>query len=55
MFENTLEDPNCQTPMLIEYERTAKKSIWTFGLLNSETAYVFNVPEGTISKEVKLR
>lgn len=50
-----LEDTNCQTPMLIEYERTAKKSIWTFGLLNSETAYVFNVPEGTISKEVKLR
>lgn len=50
-----IEDPNCQTPMLIEYKRTAKMSIWTFGLLHSETAYVFNVPEGTISKEIKLK
>lgn len=50
-----IEDPDCQTPMLKEYKRTAKRSIWTFGHSSSETAYVFNVPEGTISKEIKLK
>ena len=45
----------CQEPILMEYKRTAKKSIWTFGLLSNETSYVFNVPEGTISKDITLR
>lgn len=49
-----IEDPNCQKPVLLEYESTAKKSIWTFGA-NSQTAYVFYVPEGTISKDVTLQ
>lgn len=50
-----IEDSKCQEPTLMEYKRTAKKSIWTFGLLTNETSYVFNVPEGTISKDIKLR
>lgn len=50
-----IEDSKCQEPTLMEYKRTAKKSIWTFGLLSNETSYVFNVPEGTISKDIKLR
>lgn len=49
-----IEDPACQKPMLMEYNRTAKKSIWTFGLLANETSYVFYVPEGTINKDIKL-
>ncbi len=49
-----IEDSKCQEPILMEYERTAKKSIWTFGIY-FETSYVFNVPEGTISKDIKLR
>ena len=50
-----IEDFKCQEPILMEYKRTAKKSIWTFGLLSNETSYVFNVPEGTISKDITLR
>lgn len=50
-----IEDSKCQEPILMEYKRTAKKSIWTFGLLSNETSYVFNVPEGTISKDIKLK
>ena len=49
-----IEDPDCQKPVLLEYERTAKKSIWTFGVA-SETNYVFYVPEGTISKDITLQ
>lgn len=49
-----VEDPNCEVPTLKEYKRTAKKSIWTFGVY-SETKYVFYVPEGTISKEINLK
>ncbi len=49
-----VEDSECQKPVLMEYGRTAKKSIWTFGLASDETSYVFYVPEGTISKEIKL-
>ena len=49
-----VEDPDCQKPMLMEYKRTAKKSIWTFGLFCNETSYVFYVPEGTINKDIKL-
>ena len=49
-----IEDSKCQEPILMEYKRTAKKSIWTFGIC-PETSYVFNVPDGTISKDIKLR
>lgn len=49
-----IEDPDCQKPVLLEYERTAKKSIWTFGVA-SETNYVFYVPEGSISKDITLQ
>lgn len=50
-----IEDSDCQKPMLMEYKRTAKRSIWTFGLFEHETSYVFYVPEGTISKDIKLK
>lgn len=49
------EDPNCTSPALQIFKRKAKITIWSFGLLDSETTYVFYVPEGTISKETKLK
>lgn len=49
-----IEDSECETPMLKVYSRKGKKSIWTFALFSKEEHYVFYVPEGTISKEVKL-
>ena len=49
-----IEDPACQKPMLMEYNRTAKKSIWSFAFLADQTSYVFYVPEGTINKDIKL-
>lgn len=48
------EDPNCKIPELLEYERRGKATIWTFGV-GGETKYVFHVPDGTISHEVKLK
>ena len=48
-----VEDPNCEVALLRHYQRTAKKSIWTFGLY-TEDMYVFYVPEGTISKSIGL-
>ena len=48
------EDPNCKSPVLLEYKRKAKPTIWTFGVWASETKYVFYVPEGTIQDQVKL-
>ena len=48
-----IEDSNCEVPVIRVYRKEAKKTIWTFGL-KSETKYVFYVPEGSISKEVKL-
>jgi len=48
-----VEDPNCEVPVIRVYKRDAKRTIWTFGLYG-ETKYVFYVPEGTISKEIKL-
>ena len=48
-----IEDPNCEVPVIRVYKRDAQKTIWTFGLA-SEAKYVFYVPEGSISKEVKL-
>ena len=49
-----IEDSNCETPVLRTYTRKGKKSIWTFAIWSDEFEHVFYVPEGTISKEVKL-
>lgn len=49
-----IEDTNCNTPIVMVYKREGKMSFWTFGWLNTQIKYVFYVPEGTISKEVKL-
>ena len=43
-----IEDAECEIPLLLKYEREAKRSIWTFGLNSNETKYVFYVPEGAI-------
>ena len=48
------EDPNCEKAVLLEYERKAKATFWTFGIGGSETKYVFYVPKGTIQKDIKL-
>ena len=47
------EDANCEVPVLKEYVRKGKMTIWTLGL-SQETQYVFYVPKGTIQKDVKL-
>ena len=49
-----IEDPNCTTPVIREYSQKAKRSIWTFALGQTNYKYNFYVPEGTISKDVKL-
>jgi len=49
------EDVNCKNPVLLEYRKKPKITIWTFGFLASKTKYVFYVPEGTIQKEVSLK
>jgi hypothetical protein len=56
LTENVIEseDSNCKIPVLRKYKRTAKKSIWTFGVAFEEK-YVFYVPEGSISKEINLQ
>lgn len=48
------EDKNCEVPVLKEYVRKGKMTIWTFGL-GREEKYVFYVPENTIAKDVKLK
>lgn len=48
------EDPNCKVPELLKYMRRGKATTWTFGV-GCEIKYVFHVPEGTISHEVKLK
>ncbi len=50
-----VEDPNCKQAVVRVYQREGKKSIWTFAFWTKETKYIFYVPEGTISKEVKLK
>lgn len=54
--ENVIEseDVNCEVPVLREYVRKGKITIWTFGL-GKEKKYVFYVPKGTIQKDVKLK
>lgn len=49
------EDPNCKTPVLLEYRTKSKMTIWSFGVGGDIMEYVFYVPEGTIQKEVKLK
>ena len=39
------EDTNCKVPVLLEYKRKSKITIWTFGFFSSETKYVLYVPE----------
>lgn len=48
-----IEDPNCEVPVIRVYQREAKRTVWTFACY-AETKYVFYVPEGTISREIKL-
>lgn len=48
------EDINCKVPELIEERRKGKVTIWSFGLIH-DTRYIFHVPYGTISHEVKLK
>lgn len=48
------EDINCKVPELIKERRKGKVTIWSFGLI-PDTRYVFHVPYGTISHEVKLK
>lgn len=50
-----VEDPNCEKAVVRVYQREGKRTIWTFALGTEETKYIFYVPEGTISKEVKLK
>lgn len=50
-----VEDPNCKVPVIREYYRKGKSSIWTFALCTGQCKYVFYVPEGTISKDVTLK
>lgn len=50
-----VEDPNCEKAVVRMYQREGKRTIWTFALGTEETKYIFYVPEGTISKEVKLK
>lgn len=49
-----VEDSAIKTPYLQVYERSGKKTIWTFALATTEYKYVFYVPVGSISREVKL-
>ena len=49
-----IEDPNCDVPVIRVYQRNGKMSFWTFAVASREYKYVFYVPEGSISKEVKL-
>lgn len=50
-----IEDPNCKKAVLKKYKKTAKKSIWTFGLWADKISYVFYVPEDTINKNIKIK
>lgn len=54
--ENVIEseDKNCEIPVLREYRRKGKITIWTFGF-GSEEKYDFYVPEGTIQRDTKLK
>lgn len=51
------EDKNCKIPELIVERKSPKRTIWTLGLGwdNTHVRYIFHVPYGTISHEVKLK
>lgn len=49
-----VEDKNCKKAVLRIYERKGIPTIWNMAVWNTETHYVFYVPEGTIQKEIKL-
>ena len=49
IIESELE--NYKDPVLMEYKRKSKMTIWTFGLGYAETKYVFYVPKGSIQRE----
>ena len=38
-------------PVLMEYNRNSKITLWTLGLGSSKTKYVFFVPKGSIQRE----
>ena len=50
-----VEDQNCEKAVVRVYEKEGKMSLWTLDWEPKKTKYVFYVPEGTISKEVKLK
>ena len=50
-----VEDPAIDKPYLQIYERSGKKSVWTFALNTTEYQYVFYVPAGTISRDIALK
>lgn len=58
--ENVIEseDPECKVPLLLEYRKVPRSTIWTFGTFDTgcrgERKYVFYVPKGTIKEEVNL-
>lgn len=49
-----IEDINCETPVLLKYKNKLGISKWRIILPGEATKYVFYVPEGTISHEIKL-
>ena len=49
IIESELE--NYKDPVLMEYKRKSKITIWTFGFGYAETKYVFYVPKGSIQRE----
>lgn len=49
----TVDNPTEGAPILIECERKAEPTIWTLGLENKETKYVFYNSDDTIN-EIKL-
>ena len=57
--ENVIEseDPECKDPLLLEYRKVPKSTIWTFGTFDPHCRgrkYIFYVPIGTIKEEVHL-
>lgn len=49
------EDSAATQAILQKFSRKGRMSAWTFALLNKEETWVFNVPQGTIDREMKLK
>ena len=47
------EFENCETPLLVIYEKKPRRGLWTFAFLDSEKEYKFEVPKNTI-KYIKV-